>query len=161
MFQINDCVIHFREGLSTILAINNINGKDYFLLRPNHINGENIYVPLETAANIIRYPMTDKEATNLLKLMKGTKKDFNPNTKQRRDAYKKKLSSGKIEDIAYLYKQLFLYSRLGGENNNEIKLGLVDIEMLESAKKMLIDELSLTFEMDKTKVEEYINKKIK
>ena len=99
-----------------------MNGKEYFLVQVNRISGETFYVPVDSADNIIRHIMTVKEADELLKLVKKIGKDFNTNTKQRRDAYKKRLSSGDVKDIAYLYRQLFFYNKLG-EDNGEIKLG--------------------------------------
>ena len=161
MFKINDSVIHCREGLSTIIAINNMNGKDYFLVRSHQASAETIYVPVETAKNIIRPIMNEKEADAVLKYIKGIKKEFNSNTKQRRDAYKKRLSSGDVKEIAYLYRQLYFYEKLGGENNEEIKLGPVDIDMLTYAKNMLLDELSISYKVEREDVEEYIEKRMK
>ena len=160
MFKINDSVIHCREGLSTIIAMNNMNGKDYFLVSVNRSSGETIYVPVDTASNIIRPLMSKKDADDLLLYIKKLKKDFNSNTKQRRDAYKKKLSSGDVKEIAYLYRQLYFYEKIGGENNTEIKLGPVDIDMLEHAQNMLMDELSLTYSVNRDKVKDYIEGKI-
>ena len=160
MFQINDSVIHCREGLSTIVAINNMNGKDYFLVSVNRNSGETIYVPVETASNIIRPIMDKKSADELLKFIKKIKKDFNSNTKQRRDAYKKKLSSGEVKEIAYLYRQLYFYEKIGGENNAEIKLGPVDIDMLSYAENMLMDELSLTYSVNRDEIKGFIEKRI-
>lgn len=160
MFKINDSVIHCREGLSTIVSISNMNGKDYFLVSVNRNSGENIYVPVETAANIIRPLMSQKEANDLLKYIKKIKKEFNSNTKQRRDAYKKMLSSGNVKEIAYLYRQLYFYEKIGGENNTEIKLGPVDIDMLSYAENMLMDELSLTYAVPREETRAYIEKRI-
>ena len=161
MFQINECVIHCREGLSTILSVNTINGKDYFLVRTNHNNGETIYVPVETAESIIRPILVEKEADSVLKYIKSIEKEFNNNTKQRRDAYKRRLSSGDVNDIAYLYRQLYFYDQLGGDENTEIKLGPVDIEMLSYAKNMLLDEFALTYKVNRDEIEAFIEKRIK
>ena len=161
MFKINDSVIHCREGLSTIVSLNNMNGKDYFLVHVNRANGENIYVPVETADNIIRPLLNEKEADQLLKYIKGIKKEFNNNTKQRRDAYKRSLSSGDVKEIAYLYRQLYYYDKIGGENNEEIRLGPVDIDMLSHAENMLLDELSITYKVDRANVKEFIEKRMK
>ena len=161
MFKINDSVIHCREGLSTIVAINNMNGKDYFLVSVNRNSGETIYVPVDTAGSIIRPLMDKKAADELLKYIKKIKKDFNSNTKQRRDAYKKKLSSGDVKEIAYLYRQLYFYEKIGGENNTEIKLGPVDIDMLSYAENMLMDELALSYNVQRDQIKEFIEKKIK
>ena len=160
MFKINDPVIHCREGLSTIVAINNMNGKDYFLVSVNRNSGETIYVPVDTANNIIRPLMNKKDADDLLLFIKKIKKDFNSNTKQRRDAYKKKLSSGDVKEIAYLYRQLYFYEKIGGENNTEIKLGPVDIDMLEYAQNMLMDEFAITYSVKRDEVKGFIEKRI-
>ncbi len=163
MFKINESVIHCREGLSTILSLNSINGKDYFIVRTHQgqANGETIYVPVETASSIIRPILNEKEADKVLKYIKSLKKEFNTNTKQRRDAYKKRLGSGNVEDIAYLYRQLYFYNKIGGENNTEIKLGPVDIDMLSYAKNMLLDEFAISYKVEREDVEDYIEKRIK
>ena len=160
MFKINDSVIHCREGLSTIVAINNMNGKDYFLVSVNRNSGETIYVPVDTANSIIRPLMNKKDADELLLFIKKIKKEFNTNTKQRRDGYKKKLSSGDVKEIAYLYRQLYFYEKIGGENNTEIKLGPVDIDMLEYAQNMLMDELAISYSVKRDEIKSFVEKRI-
>ena len=160
MFKINDSVIHCREGLSTIVAINNMNGKDYFLVSVNRNSGETIYVPVDTANSIIRPLMNKKDADELLLYIKKIKKEFNTNTKQRRDGYKKKLSSGDVKEIAYLYRQLYFYEKIGGENNTEIKLGPVDIDMLEYAQNMLMDELAISYSVKRDEIKSFVEKRI-
>ena len=161
MFKINESVIHCREGLSTIISVSAINGKDYFLVKTHQASAETIYVPVDTAENIIR-PILDQEAADeILKYIKGLEKEFNSNTKQRRDAYKRRLSSGDVKDVAYLYRQLYFYNLIGGENNDEIKLGPVDIDMLTYAKNMLLDEFALSYKVDRAEIEAFIEKRIK
>ena len=91
---------------------------------------------------------------------KKIEKEFNTNTKQRRDAYKRRLSSGDVKDIAYLYKQLYFYHLIGGENNSEIKLGPVDIDMLSYAENMLLDELAITYAIPREEIKAFVEKKI-
>lgn len=158
-FSVNNEVIHCREGLSTIIGSKEMNGKEYFLVQVNRISGETFYVPVDSADNIIRHIMNVKEADELLKLVKKIGKDFNTNTKQRRDAYKKRLSSGDVKDIAYLYRQLFFYNKLGADND-EIKLGPVDLDMLNYAKNMLLDELAITYKQSRESVEKYVEERI-
>lgn len=160
MFKINDSVIHCREGLSTIVSMSNMNGKDYFLVSVNRNSGETIYVPVDTASSIIRPLMDKKEADELLLYIKKIKKEFNTNTKQRRDAYKKMLSSGNVKEIAYLYRQLYFYEKIGGENNTEIKLGPVDIDMLSYAQNMLMDEFALSYNVKREEVKDFVEKRI-
>ena len=158
-FNVNNEVIHCREGLSTIIGSKEMNGKEYFLVQVNRISGETFYVPVDSADSIIRHIMTVKEADELLKLVKKIGKDFNTNTKQRRDAYKKRLSSGDVKDIAYLYRQLFFYNKLS-KNNDEIKLGPVDLDMLNYAKNMLLDELAITYKQPRESAEKFVEERI-
>ena len=161
MFKINESVIHCREGLSTIISMSTINDRDYFLVRTHQASEETIYVPVASADSIIRPILEADAADNVLKYIKSLKKEFNTNTKQRRDAYKRRLSSGDVNDIAYLYRQLYFYYQIGGEENNEIKLGPVDIDMLSHAKKMLLDEFSLSYKVNRDEIEDFIEKRIK
>ena len=160
MFKINDSVIHCREGLSVIVGSRDMNGKEYFLVSVKHNSGATIYVPVDTASSIIRPLMDKKAADSLLSFIKKIEKEFNTNTKQRRDAYKRRLSSGDVKDIAYLYKQLYFYKLIGGENNTEIKLGPVDIDMLSYAENMLLDELSITYSIPREEIKAFVEKKI-
>ena len=160
MFKINESVIHCREGLSTIISMSTINERDYFLVRTHQASEETIYVPVASADSIIRPILEADAADDVLRYIKGIKKEFNTNTKQRRDAYKRRLSSGDVNDIAYLYRQLYFYYQIGGENNTEIKLGPVDIDMLSYAQNMLMDEFSLTYEVKRDEVKDFIEKRI-
>ena len=159
-FNVNNEVIHCREGLSTIIGSKEMNGKEYFLVQANRISGETFYVPVDSANSIIRHIMNVEEADELLKLIKKIGKDFNTNTKQRRDAYKKRLSSGDVKDIAYLYRQLYFYHAIGGENNDEIKLGPVDLDMLGYASNMLLDELTISYKQSREKIAHFVEQRI-
>ena len=81
MFKINESVIHCREGLSTIISVSAINGKDYFLVKTHQASAETIYVPVDTAESIIRPILDQKAADEILKYIKGIEKEFNSNTK--------------------------------------------------------------------------------
>ena len=129
-FKLNDLVMHCREGLSTIVDTKVMGENEYFLVKANRGSGETIYVPKNRTSAIIRHLMNEKEADELLKYAKTIEKDFNSNTKQRRDAFKRKLSSGDIKEIAYLAIQLFHYEQLS-EEEREVRFGPVDLDMLQ------------------------------
>lgn len=158
-FNVNDAVIHCREGLSTIIGSKEMNGKDYFLVQANRMSGETFYVPVESADSIIRHIMSAEEADELLRYLKAIDREINTNTKQRRDAYKRRLSSGDVKDIAYLYRQLYFYT-IDSNENPDIKLGPVDLEMLNYASNMLLDELTITYKQSREEIEEFIAKRI-
>ena len=118
-FNVNDEVIHCREGLSTIIDVKNMNGKDYFLVQVNRISSETFYVPVDSAGSIIRTIMSIKQADELLQYIKKISKEFNTNTKQRRDAYKKRLSSGNVKDKMIL-RGVFIRAIIACSNELEM-----------------------------------------
>ena len=156
-YLVGDKVVHCRNGVSTIVEERLMGEREYYVIRAIRGDGENIYVPVVGSENIVRPVMSTEAADALLHSLVNIVKEFNPNTKQRRDGYKRRLSSGKVEDIAYLYRQNWLYA----QEPETVKLGPSDIEMLNYASNILLDELALTYQVDRDKVEEYILPKIK
>ena len=155
-YALEEKVIHCRNGVSTILNVVKIGDREYYLIRALRGDGENIYVPIVGSENIIRPIMDVSAADQLLYSLKDVQKEFNPNTKQRRDAYKRRLSSGNVQDIAYLYRQYYLYNK----NPENIKLGPADIDMLEYATNILLDELALTYQTDRDQIQNLVANKI-
>ncbi len=158
MYEVNSLVIHRREGLCDIVDITNINGKQYYTLKARRGDGENIYVPVDNANAIIRDIMSVESADKMLMYMKSLNDEIIANTKQRRDYFKKKLSSGSIHDIIYLAKQLYLYYQELDDNDlpDNVKFGPIDIELLESAENILFDELELTYNVPRESLRSYI-----
>lgn len=154
MFKINDRIIHFRDGLATIVGKTTMSDKEYFIIHTDLSPDENIYVITSNTSNVIRPIMSKSEAKALLKSMHEIEAEFFNNTKQRRDFYKKKLLSGKVEDLLYLTKQLYYYEYYN-EHGKTLKLGPTDLQMLKDAKKTLFDELMISFDKDLDAIEGY------
>ena len=156
-FKKGQQVIHCRDGLAVIIDETVMADKSYFIVHTVRGSGENIYVPQDRAEQIIRFVMDEKEANKLLDFIKTIELDFNPNTKQRRDAIKKRLLSGDVKDCAYLFKQLYFYNTL---KDGSIKFGQLDIDMLSYASNNLLDEFAISFGKNRDEIEEFIYKKI-
>lgn len=157
LFEIGERVIHCRDGLATINEKINMNGKDFYLVSSVRGDSETIFVPVDRAELIIRPIMKVEEAEKVIDYMNTIEFDFNRNTKQRRDLFKKKLSSGDINEIAYLFRQYYLYKK----HPDDVKLGPADIDMLEYATKNILDEFSLTYNLPMDKVGAFLDKKMK
>ena len=156
-YSIGDKVIHCRNGVSLIVGMKEMGEREYFVIHPLRGEKENTYIPVVGSENIIRPIMNEEQANGLLHELAHINKEFNPNTKQRRDAFKRRLNSGSIIDIAYLYRQKMLFAQAP----EEVKLGPSDMEMLEFASNFLLDELSLTYNVERDKIEEFVALKIK
>lgn len=156
-FKLNDMVMHCREGLATITSITKMGDREYFIVHAAHGDGDTIYVPMATAENIIRPIMDKVQAESLVGEMKLIEKDFNTNTKQRRDAFKRRLISGDVRDLAYLYMQNMHYEC----DPEGVRLGPADVEMLTFASSTLLDEFSLSFRIERERVDGFIKEKLK
>lgn len=155
-FQVNEQVMHCRDGLSVITGTKEMGGKSYFLVQAKHSDTETIYVPCRSAHRIIRPIMAVKQADALLKKMKTIVKEFNPNTKQRRDGYKKRLASGNVEDMLYLYAQ----KRLFDLDPSDVKLGAGDLDMLNYATNFVLDEFAITYGVKREEIATFINSRL-
>ena len=156
MFEINQKVVHAREGLSTVVAITEMGGRSYYIVHSDRGGGENIYVLIDNVANLIRPILSIDEAKEIIKYMKTVKAEFISNTKQRRDQYKKRLLSGSVQDLAYLARQLYFYNYYNA-NGQLVKLGPTDVQLLKDAEQILYDELAISFGINRPDIADYIS----
>ena len=158
-YKVNDKVMHFREGLSIISSEKEMNGMSYFIVEVVN-GGEKVYVPKDKADAIIRPLFDKKNLDELIAFMKPIKPEYFNNTKQRRDVFKKRLGSGDIHDLAYLTMQLYYFNH-PGEVDTPVKFGPADVDMLKYAARTMFDELALSLDIERDKVEEYIYQLLK
>ncbi len=157
VFSKGDRVIHCRDGLAIVVDDTIIAGNEYFVVKTVRGGGENIYVPIDRSAAIIRPLMTQKEADELINSIKNIQPEYNNNTKQRRDSLKRRLLSGSVNDIAFLFKQLYLYKTA---NDPGIKYGPVDLDMLQYAADNLLDELAISYDVARDEIEAFVYNKL-
>ena len=91
-FRKGQQVVHCRDGLSVIVDETVIGDNGYFIVKSTRGGSENIYVPIARADSIIRPLMTEQEGRELIQYIKDLQVEFNPNTKQRRDAFRHRKS---------------------------------------------------------------------
>ena len=155
MFEINQKIVHSREGLSTIVGETEMAGRFYYVVHSDRGGGENIYVLTNNTTNIIRPIMNEDAAREVIKYMKTVVAEFISNTKQRRDQYKRRLLSGNVLDLAFLSRQLYFYNYYNA-NGQPIKLGPTDVQMLKDAETILYDEFALSFNKPREEIFEFI-----
>ena len=159
MFKVNDVVVHYSYGISTITGTATFEGKEFFVLKAKRVDGVSSYIPIENAAQVIRPVMDEANADAIILYMKGIEPNFNPNTKQRRDDYRRRLASGNILDIAYLVRHLYLY-KTAESLPEKVRFGQVDFDILESARNMLYDEFCITYSCPEEEIDEFVVKRM-
>jgi len=159
-FDVNDTVMHFREGLAHITEKRRMNEKDYFIIRVVRDQSEIVYVPVDTAQAVIRHVSTLEEAQELIEYIRTVKPEYITNTKQRRDGFKRRLGSGNVRDLAFLSRQLYFFKH-PEEIEVPVKFGPADVEMLKYATTTMYDELAITYSVDRDNIEEMFLEKIR
>lgn len=157
--KIGDVIVHRRDGLTKITEVREMGGEKYFFGVFVKSPTESVYIPTTDYDSIVRPILTVKEADEVIKNIKKVQYEDTKNTKQRRDALKRRLSSGDVNDIAFLYKQLLCFNELN-KKEPTVKLGPVDIDMLNYARDLLLEELSLTYNLDIPTLEKKIISKV-
>ena len=152
-------VIHWRDGLSKIKSVFTKNEKEYISLVVLRDQDCEIFIPVSSCESYIRDIMSVEQGDELLRYIKTIEQEFNTNTKHRRDVYKRRLASSDIKDIAYMYRQYYFYKKLE-DPDSIIKLRPIDIDMLSYAETRILDELALTYNVDRNEAEEFVNKRI-
>lgn len=160
MFKVNDIVLHYRSGVATITGTATFDNIEYFVLKAKRDQSVSIYIPIENATQVIRPIMDEANADAIILYMKGIEPNFNPNTKQRRDDYKRRLASGNILDIAFLVRHLFLYKH-AETLPDKVKFGQVDFDILQNARNLLYDEFCITYNVSEDEIDDFVEERMK
>ena len=156
MFNIGDKIVYPMHGAGVIESIEEkeLAGEKqayYILKMPGEVK---VMVPVEKAEEIGVRDIIDKEtAGNVIKVFdeENIEEDSNWNRRYRENI--EKMKSGDIYEIANIVRTLSFKQKEKG-------LSTGDKKMLLNAKQILVSELVLAEQLDKSEVEEIIDNKI-
>lgn len=154
MLGIGKVMVHKAHGICTIKEILQIGGNDYYKLVPSFDEGMSIFVPVSKEKEFLREVIDKNQADDLVDYMNNLDDSIIDDSKERRDSFHKKLSSGDLKEIAYMCYKLYLLKK--AKLNSNAKFCLTDSVMFDKAHKMLFDELALAYKIDRNKIVDYI-----
>ncbi len=154
MLGIGKVMVHKAHGICTIKEILQIGGNDYYKLVPSFDEGMSIFVPISKEKEFLREVIDKNQADDLVDYMNNLDDSIIDDSKERRDSFHKKLSSGDLKEIAYMCYKLYLLKK--AKLNSNAKFCLTDSVMFDKAHKMLFDELALAYKIDRNKIVDYI-----
>lgn len=116
-------------------------------------NDMTIMIPTATSANVgLRAIISDDEVTKVIDILKERDVKVTAQTWNRRYRdYMDKIKTGSVFEVAEVLRDLFLL-----KEDKELSYG--ERKMLDTAKNLLVKELSLAKQMDQDKVERQIEK---
>lgn len=160
MFKISDVVVYGTQGVCEIVAVEDqrIDGesKKFFVLKPKFATGAVFYVPTwnEKALAKMRKVMTKDEVKALIDAMPDKKPVWIENENERKEAYRKILTSGDHTAIITMIQALYLHKKERQAEGR--RLHMSDDYFMKEAEQLLYNEWQYVLNVDKAGLLEYI-----
>ncbi len=152
MFKVGDNAVYPSHGVGVVrgVQIKEVGGsKKYFYILQLHHNGSTILIPTDKVKDVgLRSIISEKEVPKIYKILKAKEEATDAQTWNRRyREYMEKIKTGSIFEIAEVLRDLY---RLKFDKD----LSFGERKMLDTAKSLLIKELSLAQRIKEEDVEE-------
>ena len=152
MFKVGDLAVYPAQGVGVIEAIENreVGGKkQLFYVMKIMGNGMKIMIPMDGAKSVgLREVIMKKEIPKVYAILRNKDVTIDKQTwnKRYRD-YLEKIKTGSVFEIARVLRDLFI---LKSDKN----LSFGERKMMDTAKNLLIKEISVASNAEETKIEE-------
>ena len=160
MFQVNDVVVYSTQGVCRIVGTEDqrVDGvsRKYFVLKSESDKGATYYVPTwnDKALAKMRKVMTKEDVNALIDAMPHQKPTWIANDNERKETYKRTLTSGDHAAIISMIQAIYLHRQ---EREAEGKrLHMSDEHFLKEAEHLLHNEWQYVLNMDKEGLMAYI-----
>ncbi len=159
MFKVGDMAVYPAHGVGVIERIENrkISGcqENFFVMRILE-NNMIIMIPSSNAANVgLRQIINQNEVSKVYSILKkrDTSVDDNQSWNRRYRDYMDKIKSGSVFEVAEVYRDLSTI-----QQDKELSFG--ERKMLDTARSLLVKEISLAKNMNEEDVEKDIQSNI-
>ena len=152
MFKVGDLAVYPAQGVGVIEAIENreiMGNRRLFYVMKIMGNGMKIMIPMNSAKSVgLREVIMKKEIPKVYAILRNKDVTIDKQTwnKRYRD-YLEKIKTGSVFEIARVLRDLFI---LKSDKN----LSFGERKMMDTAKNLLIKEISVASNAEETKIEE-------
>jgi len=155
-FKVGDLAVYPAHGVGRIESIearNLYGAKQNFYIMRILENNMIIMIPISSANNVgLREIIKEEEVSKIFKILKVKDIELdNQSWNRRYREYMEKIKTGSVFEVAQVLRDLFLL-KLGKE------LSFGERKMLDTAKSLLVKEISIAKKMEENKVEENIKR---
>lgn len=164
MFQISDVVVYGSQGVCEIVGIDEkkLDGtvKKYFVLKQKNDREATFYVPTwnENAWGKMRKVLTKAEVDTFIDMMPNNAPTWIDNENERKEIYKKILTSGDQVAVISMIQVLFLHKQEREAVGK--RLHMSDAHFLKDAEALLYNEWQYVLDLDKASLMDYILSRI-
>lgn len=165
MFKVGEYVVYGSKGVCQIMDITHLDmsGADkerlYYVLGPIGDTASRIYAPTDNQKTVMRKVISKEAAERLIEELPEIELLWVPDDKQREAKYKEALKTGDYRSWVSIVKTLYLRQRERLAQGK--KITALDERYMRVAENELYSELSLTLEIPKENMEDYIKEKLK
>ncbi|MGN0408590.1 MAG: CarD family transcriptional regulator [Bacteroides sp.] len=160
MFEKGDMVVCGNNGVCKIEKISKLEGMDndivYYIMRPVYEKSSTVYIPVESHKTPVRKMMNKDEALAFIKEIPEIGTLTLNNEKQREEQYKACMQNAECKGWVTIIKTL--YERNNARLTSGKKIISMDERYMRMAKNCLYGELAVSLDIEKDKVESYIEK---
>ncbi len=156
VFNVGDLAVYPAHGVGRIESIEarNLYGssQNFYIMRILE-NNMIIMIPISNANNVgLREIIKEREVSKIFKILKEKDIEFdNQSWNRRYREYMEKIKTGSVYEVAQVLRDLFLLKL-----DKELSFG--ERKILDTAKSLLVKEISIAKKMAETKVEEDIKR---
>jgi CarD family transcriptional regulator len=152
MFKVGDLAVYPAQGVGVIEAIENrdVGGnKQLFYIMKIMGNGMKIMIPMDSAKSVgLREVIHVREIPKVYAILRNKDVTIDKQTWNKRyREYLEKIKTGSVFEIARVLRDLFI---LKSDKN----LSFGERKMMDTAKSLLIKEISVASNAEETKIEE-------
>jgi len=152
MFKVGDLAVYPAQGVGVIEAIENRevlgNSQPFYIMRIMG-NGMRIMIPMDGAEAVgLRELISEKEIPLIYEILRNKNVTIDKQTWNKRyREYLEKIKTGSVFEIAQVLRDLFI---LKSDKN----LSFGERKMMDTAKNLLIKEISIASHSEETKIEQ-------
>ncbi|MBI4633245.1 MAG: CarD family transcriptional regulator [Deltaproteobacteria bacterium] len=155
MFKIGDLAVYPAQGVGVIEAIESrevMGNKQNFYIMKIMGNGMKIMIPTDSAKSVgLREVITKKEIPKVYEILRNKDVTIDKQTWNKRyREYLEKIKTGSVFEIASVLRDLFI---LKVDKN----LSFGERKMMDTAKNLLVKEISVASNSEETKIEQDLN----
>jgi len=155
MFKIGDLAVYPAQGVGTIESIEDrevMGSRQKFYVMRILGNGMRIMIPTDSARSVgLRELISAKEVPKVYEILKDKKVVIDKQAWNKRyREYLEKIKTGSVYEIARVLRDLFIL-----KNGKDLSFG--ERKMMDTAKNLLIKEISIASRMAEAKIEADIN----
>lgn len=164
MFTIGDHVVCGNNGICSVQDITtlNISGVDksrkYYLLKPVFLSASTVYIPVDTADQVMRKAVSKEEAISFIHSIPSIPLIPLDNEKTIEKTYKEYMHQNSCEAWLMLIKTIYL--RKEKRILKGCKITAVDSRYFKQAEDFLYGELSVALDLPRGEVKDFISETI-